>query len=185
MRSLSLGALLLLSACQPRELQVVDASRWVAHTEPDPEPWGAKLNALHFKPNVCAGVELRPDYQRLDETSLMAFLENRGLSVRSERRRPDLVYVIVEDADTRAPVRLRVAILDSATKAGTELSAALGQHGAGSWGVHRSNLAVLGPVGDASHDLAFAAHTGLVCWGVFTIVQGDVPLVVPGGYREI
>jgi hypothetical protein len=91
----------------------------------------------------------------------------------------------VDDARTRRPARLRVAILENADEAGRELADAIAEHGNGSWGIHRSNLAVLGPVGDTSHDLAFAAETKLVCWGVFTVVGSRDTVVIPGGYREL
>ena len=54
-----------------------------------------------------------------------------------------------------------------------------------SWGVHRSNLAVLGPAGDPSDTITFAAVTKLACWGVFTIAETDDAFVVPGGYTEL
>lgn len=143
------------------------------------------MESLHFRSSVCDGETLEPIYQRLDETALVSFLEAHGLEVRVERPRSDLAYITVENARTRTPARLRVAILDSADQAGAELATAIAEHGRGSWGVHRSNLAVLGPVGDAQHDLAFAAQTKLVCWGVFTLSAKRGPIVVPGGYREL
>jgi hypothetical protein len=59
------------------------------------------------------------------------------------------------------------------------------EHGSGAWGVHRSNLAVLGPAGSHADDVTFAAKTKLACWGVFTIAGRDDTFVVPGGYTEI
>jgi hypothetical protein len=59
------------------------------------------------------------------------------------------------------------------------------QHGAGSWGVRRSNLAVLGPIGTMQDDLAFAGKTKLACWGVFSMAGRDDTFAVPGGYREL
>ena len=75
--------------------------------------------------------------------------------------------------------------MKNADEAGRELAEAIAQHGPGSWGVHRSNIAVLGPLGDTDHDLAFAARVKLVCWGVFTIAGQDDTVVIPGGYREL
>jgi hypothetical protein len=92
---------------------------------------------------------------------------------------------VVDDPRTRRPARLRVAILQDADQAGRELADALLQQVEGACGVHRSNLAVLGPVGDPSHDLVFAAQIGLVCWGVFTVRGREDTFVIPGGYREL
>jgi hypothetical protein len=58
------------------------------------------------------------------------------------------------------------------------------QHGQGSWGLHRANLAVLGPIGSAEDDLRFAAKLNLPCWGVFTIAGLDDTFVIPGAYLE-
>jgi hypothetical protein len=60
----------------------------------------------------------------------------------------------------------------------------MSQRGPGAWGVHRSNLAVLGPGGADEEDLAFAARTKLACWGTFTLQAGNDAVVVPGGYME-
>jgi hypothetical protein len=80
--------------------------------------------------------------------------------------------------------RLRVAVLGSATQAGEQLHEAMGQQGNGSWGVHRSNIAILGPAGHMDDVVAFAVKTRLACWGVLTVQQGDDAIVVPGGYLE-
>jgi hypothetical protein len=141
--------------------------------------------ATRFRPGLCDGEDLRPDYDRLDETSLLRFLERQRLDLRVERPRADLIYVNVGGVGTSSPVRLRVAILKTPDEAGRELSEAIVQNGHGSWGVHRANLAVLGPAGDPSDDVVFAAVTKVACWGVFTLAAGDDPIVVPGAYREL
>ncbi|MGC4088526.1 MAG: hypothetical protein QM756_11650 [Polyangiaceae bacterium] len=82
-------------------------------------------------------------------------------------------------------MRMRVAILRNADEAGAELNQGILQHGIGSWGVHRSNLAVLGPIGALTDDMTFAAKAKLACWGVFTIADRDDTFVVPGGYFEL
>lgn len=146
---------------------------------------GSELDRLRFKPGLCDGEDLRPEIARLDETSLIRFLERQNIGVRLERPRADLTYVNLTGAGTQSPVRMRVAILASADEAGRELHQAVLQHGAGSWGVHRSNLAVLGPLGSTEDDLTFAAKTKLACWGVFTIAGRDDTFVVPGAYMEL
>jgi hypothetical protein len=179
---LSAGAL---SACGGRDLELVDGSNWKSFVYERGDPWGEALGSLVFKPEVCDGQDLKPQYEPLDENDLVRFLEGRQIKVRVERPREDLAYVVVDDARTRQPARLRVAILKNADDAGRELAEAIAEHGNGSWGVHRSNLAVLGPVGDTAHDLAFAAELKLVCWGVFTVVGRRDTVVIPGGYREL
>jgi hypothetical protein len=183
-RLLGLCACALL-ACGKKDLELVDGSNWKQHVYERGEPWGEALGDLVFRQEVCEGQDLTPQYRRLDENDLTRFLEQRKIKFEVERPRDDLAYVIVEDARTRRPARLRVAILDNADEAGRELAEAIAEHGNGSWGVHRSNLAVLGPVGDTAHDLAFAAELKLVCWGVFTIVGRRDTVVIPGGYREL
>ena len=153
--------------------------------DPAGGPAGSNLDALRFRAGLCDPEALRPDYARLDETSLIRFLEAQRLDVRVDRPRADLVYLNVANAGTEKPVRLRVAILANADEAGLDLHEAILEHGPGSWGVHRSNLAILGPIGSPEDDIAFAAATKLACWGVFTIAGTDDTFVVPGGYTEL
>ena len=143
------------------------------------------LDAIHFKPGLCDSEDLRPDYARLDERSLVRFLERQHIDARIERPRADLMYLNIGGGGTERPIRLRVAILANADEAGRELHQGILQHGPGSWGVRRSNLAVLGPIGSQSDDIAFAGGTKLACWGVFTIAGTDDTFVVPGGYTEL
>jgi hypothetical protein len=171
--------------CGGRDLELVDGSNWKSFVYERGDPWGEALGSLVFKRDVCEGEDLKPEYERLDENDLVRFLKKRNVKLSIERPREDLAYVIVDDTRTRQPARLRVAILQNADDAGRELAEAIAQHGNGSWGVHRSNLAVLGPVGDTAHDLAFAAEIKLVCWGVFTVVGQRDTVVIPGGYREL
>jgi hypothetical protein len=146
---------------------------------------GAQLDAIRFRPGLCDSDELKPDYARLDETSLLRFLERQHVDARVERPRADLLYVNVGGAGTEKPIRLRVAILATADEAGRELHQGILQHGPGSWGVRRSNLAVLGPIGSPTDDITFAGVTKLACWGVFTIAGTDDTFVLPGGYTEL
>lgn len=140
---------------------------------------------MRFRPNLCEANELKPEYAKLDETHVISFLERQQIDVRIERPRADLVYLNLAGTVAQRPVRLRVAILPDADEAGRELHQAILQHGTGAWGVHRSNLAILGPIGDPTDTVAFAAVTRLACWGVFTIGGTDDTFVVPGGYTEL
>lgn len=167
--------------CAPASaVRVSGADQWRAHVQGEL----GDLSSLRFHAGVCQP-RLRPDRRTLAEADFVEFLRKQNLSVRTERPRADLSYVIVTGAGLQSPVRLRVAVLNSADEAGRELHEALLQHGPGSWGVHRSNLAVLGPVSDTAHSLTFAAKTKLACWGVFTLAGRDDAYVVPGGYLEI
>jgi hypothetical protein len=121
----------------------------------------------------------------LNEGHLIGFLTKQGVDVRVERARADLVYLNLSGVGTQSPVRMRVAILKDRGEAGRELHEGILQHGKGSWGVHRSNLAILGPVGSIEDDLRFAAKLKLPCWGVFTVAGEDDTFVVPGGYMEL
>jgi hypothetical protein len=178
-------ALFIWSGCAGKDLVLVHGANWKTYVYDTNRDSPEELGSLSFREQTCAGWNLAPQYNRLDENALLNLLRRRGLQVSIERPRTDLAYVLVDDTRTRQPARLRVAILNSADEAGRELADALVQHGEGSWGVHRSNLAVLGPVGDTTHDLAFAAEIGLPCWGIFTIRGKEDTFVIPGAYREL
>ncbi|MFZ5891294.1 MAG: hypothetical protein ACOY0T_09610 [Myxococcota bacterium] len=143
------------------------------------------LASIRFKQGLCDGHDLRPDTSLLTEGHIIKFLEKQGVDVRVERQREDLIYLNVSGLGTASPVRMRVAVLKNADEAGLELHQAVLQHGIGSWGVHRSNLAVLGAIGSIDDDLVFAAKSKLACWGVFTVAGRDDTFVVPGGYFEL
>ncbi len=152
-------------------------------------PGGSGPGAFEWRPDVCAQSDLHADYRVLNETNLVAFLHDQQIDARVERQpveahKPDLVFVFVTSPGTSQSVPLRVAILPSADEAGRALYDALLQRGAGGWGLHRSNLAVLGPSGADEDNLAFAAKTRLACWGTFTFVDSGDASVVPGGYTE-
>jgi hypothetical protein len=182
----ALLALHLVGCSNPVMLRMNDGSdaRAYATSRTDEAP-SADPDGLRFKPGVCSAEDLRPDGRLLTEGNLLEFLARQQFDVRIERPRSDLIYVTVTGAGTEAPVRLRVAILKSAAEAGRELHEAILQHGPGSWGVHRSNLAVLGPIGSVPDDLTFAAKTKLPCWGMFIVAGRDDTYAVPGGYREL
>lgn len=145
---------------------------------------GADLGGtLRFKPELCKEEPLAPAFAPLSEESLVRFLKAHQYEVRVLRARADLVYVDVVKGGV--VVRLRVAILKSPHEAGRELHDAMLEHGPGSWGVHRSNLAVLGPIGSVRQVISFVADTKLACWGVVTAAGRDDTFVIPGGYTEI
>jgi hypothetical protein len=187
MRPVGVAIALVLGAggCGGRDLVLAHGAHWQSYVYDSQRDAPELLGSLVFRQKVCAGRELEPEYSPLDENDLSRFLEKQKIHVNVERPRTDLAYLVVDDARTRKPARLRVAILQDSDEAGRELAEALVQHGEGSWGVHRSNLAVLGPVGDPTHDLVFAAEIGLVCWGVFTVRGREDTFVIPGAYREL
>jgi hypothetical protein len=144
------------------------------------DPGSARL-----KPDLCRDVpENSPDRTQLDENALVAFLQHQGFHTKVLRARSDLAYVDVLDAGGSEPVRLRVAILPDAYAAGSDLHNAILEHGPGSWGIHRSNLAILAPIGSMDQILELAGRTKLACWGVLTVAARDDDFVVPGGYME-
>ena len=143
------------------------------------------LGDVHVKSDVCDGVaENKPDATRLDENALTAFLQRQGFQTTIVRARADLVYVDVTSSGGDHPIRLRVAVLDDPQAAGADLHKALLEHGGGSWGVHRSNLAVLAPIGSIDQIMEFAGRSKLACWGVLTVAGRDDDFVIPGGYME-
>ena len=143
------------------------------------------LGSARIKPDLCRDVpENVPETTPLDENALVGFLQRQGFHTKVLRARSDLAFVDVLDAGTSDPVRLRVAILPDGYAAGSDLHNALLQHGPGSWGVHRSNLAVLAPIGSLDQILELAGRTKLACWGVLTVAARDDNFVVPGGYME-
>lgn len=140
---------------------------------------------VRLTPSVCKDVDLTQETRTLSADDFVRFLEQQGLKSEITRARADLVYVDVTNAGTNAPLRFRVATLESAGAAGRDLHVALLQHGEGRWGVHRRNLAVLGPEGSYDDIVAFAARTKLACWGVLTVAGLDDTFVIPGGYAEL
>jgi hypothetical protein len=142
------------------------------------------LGYARFKAEVCKDEPLYPEFYRQTEESLVQFLRAHEAEVTVLRVRRDLVYLDVKYKGGQT-VRLRVAILNSPEDAGHELHEAILEHGPGSWGVHRANLAVLGPIGSLDQVVTFAAETKLVCWGMLTMAGLDDSFVIPGGYMEL
>jgi len=140
---------------------------------------------VRLRASVCADVPLAEERRALHYDDFVQFLRNRGYQCSESKARPDLVYVDVTGPGLPESVRFRVAVLASAGDAGRDLHLAVLQHGKGRWGVHRSNLAVLGPEGTYDDILAFAARSKLACWGVLTLVGLDDTFVIPGGYAEL
>ena len=157
-----------------RDSDVVDLS----HGSPT-----TTLGELRLRPDACNGVDLHPEYRELQVTQLIEFLRASGYELSETRARSDLSYLDLKTPN--GPVRLRVATLDSSRAAGRDLHEAILQHGQGSWGVHRSNLAVLAPSADIEDMVAFALKSRLACWGVLTVAGRDDDFVVPGGYSEL
>lgn len=180
----SLGACLasLALGCAPSRLPRVPA---VDPTEQVAEG-NLTLGEARMLPSVCSGTNLSPETGTLDETSFVGFLKSKGLPTRIEKARTDLFYVEAQvNPETDQWVRLRVAILNTPAQAGRELHEAVLQHGMGAWGVHRGNLAVLGPAGSVDDIVRFAAKTKVSCWGVLTVAGADDAFVIPGNYREL
>lgn len=177
----------LVAGCGPdAQLRVTDGSNWKAYVAS--RGGGAPTSdvaALRFRPGLCDGENLRPETNLLNDGHIIAYLQKQGIDVRVERARADLVYLNLTGVGTQSPVRMRVAILKSKEEAGRELHEGILQHGQGSWGVHRGNLAILGPVSTAEDALRFASRLKLPCWGVFTIAGHDDTFVVPGAYLEL
>lgn len=182
-----MGLSLLLAACGASPaLQLTGGTDYHSFvTDRDGGRAGTDPATLRFRPSLCEASEQKPEYKTLGENDLIEFLARQHIDARIERPRADLTYAILTGAGTRKPVWLRVAILKDASEAGRELHEALLQHGEGSWGVHRSNLAVLGPIASPDDAIAFAATTKLACWGVFTVAGLDDTFVVPGAYTEL
>jgi hypothetical protein len=162
----------------------VDWHRYVVQ-----RPDRGDLLGTRFRPDVCEGFDLRPDYSTLTEANLVRFLHDQRLDVQVqhqavEAQSPDLNYFFVNIPGVAQPVSLRVATLPSADEAGRALSEAIAKRGRGAWGVHRSNLAVLGPAGSSEDDISVAAASKLACWGTFTMDDGGDAIVIPGGYSE-
>lgn len=142
------------------------------------------LGDMRLRPEACSDLNIAPEYRRIGASSLDEFLSSRGYSVEKVPARDDLVYYDVRMKDG-STMRLRVATLGSATEAARDLHQAVLEHGPGSWGVHRSNVAVLAPIGNVSQIVALAVETKLACWGVLTLAGRDDVFVVPGGYVEL
>ena len=183
----SLGALLLLSAaaagCEDPAARTAFL-RTPAGNASDFAVWNTNGPVPRLLPAVCEKEVLTPEFKPLNESDLVTFLEKHNYKTRIVRARRDLVYVdvLISGDDF---VRLRVALLASPSAAGNELHEAILDHGPGSWGVHRSNLAVLAPIGSYSQIVTFASESKLSCWGVLTVAGLDDTLVIPGGYMEL
>ncbi|MDP9151423.1 MAG: hypothetical protein M3O36_15985 [Myxococcota bacterium] len=190
MRRLCLSTGLLLVACTrqaPRLAPNVDWRQQVVASVGSAD--AADLSSLRFRPAVCDHFDLKPESAILNEASFVRFLQGQHFEVQAQRQQvdpknPELHYVFVNVPGMADPVALRVAVLANADDAGRALYEALLQRGPGAWGVHRSNVAVLGPNSSSSDDIAFAATTKLACWGTFTVAGADDVFVIPGAYGE-
>jgi hypothetical protein len=140
---------------------------------------------FRLRPEVCRGADLRPEYGPLRPEEFVRFARAQGWQVEVSASRPELLLLELRSAPNAQPVRLRVAMLADAAAAGRELHEAVLQHGQGTWGVRRSNLAVLGPAASLQEIVRFAAHARLACWGVLTVAGRQEAFVIPGGYAEL
>jgi hypothetical protein len=173
-------------ACAPEALPLpagIDAARYA-----DLSTTG-ESGAPRFNRSLCEGVDLSPDRAKLTEANFVRFIQAQRFEVRVERQQVDeknreLLYVFVRIPGVAEAIPLRVAVLPSSEAAGRSLYEAVLERGAGAWGVHRGNLAVLGPMGSLSDDVAFAGLTKMACWGVFTFAGTDDAFVAEGGYVE-
>lgn len=136
-----------------------------------------------FGREVCKDYDIRPTYTVNGVDDFEQFLRERGFTIRREDPRRDLSYLDITGAGVKN-LRLRVATLPTPIEAGRDLHEAILQHGMGSWGVHRSRLAVLIPPSDTESAVDFASRSKLACWGEMMIAGRDDTFVVPGGYRE-
>jgi hypothetical protein len=150
----------------------------------------AALEAQRFRPDLCDGFDLHPDRGALSEASVVRFLEGRGFGVQIQRQQVDetnreLHFLFVTMAGGAQTLPLRVAVLPTVDAAGRSLYEAVLRRGPGAWGVHRANLAVLGPTtADPGDAVALAGLTKMACWGTFTAAGTDDAFVVPGAYAE-
>lgn len=178
----ALGMVVLSStACsKPSGVQVRGPDKWRSVAQGDL----SDIETLRFKEGICSR-PLKPERSLLGEKDVVNFLRAQGVQVEIERPRADLSYVVVTGQNIVKPVRLRVALLQNSDEAGVELHRALRELGSGAWGVHRNNIAILGPASGFDHSMVFATQTQLACWGVFTVADADEAFVVPGAYLEI
>lgn len=110
-------------------------------------------------------------------------LDAKGIPYKVSVEREDLHLFDVELHGKTT--RLRVATLDTPREAGRHLHQALLEHGMGYWGVHRGNIAVLGPEASVDDAIGFSFETGLACWGVLTAAGRDDTFMIAGGYFEL
>jgi hypothetical protein len=159
--------------------QETDVERLVT----EPPVSGGPGPGVQFKPEVCEGIDLRPPTEYLGVDDLTAFLESRAIPFQVRKLRSNLSLVKIQ-AKNAKDLELRVATLDSPAGAASELHNALLEHGQGSWGLHRANLSVLGPIGSFEDVIGVTAGTGLACWGSLHIAGRDDTFAIGGGYIE-
>jgi hypothetical protein len=185
---LSLGAAVACSVSGGAQLNVKNSGsqgNFVRDVDPDDLDKGGPATGvpnLRYQKEVCQGLDLRPSYSHLSADNFLEQLKTANLEYTVEQARTDLIYVDVKTGEKSS--RFRVATLSSAVEAGRHLHEAILQHGPGSWGIQRSNLAVLGPIGSEDDVVSFAATTKLCCWGTLMVAGRDDAFVVPGGYLQ-
>ncbi len=185
-RGLTLGLVALANGCGSADLHVAGAPPAAHYIESFAgQEASVTLGQVRLKPEVCKDIDTKPAGRPLDAEAFTSFVREQGLEMKTSVARHDLVFVDLTNAGTSAPVRFRVAVLDTPGAAGSELHRALLQHGEGTWGVHRGNLAVLAPRASVDDAIVLAAKTKLACWGTLMIAGRDDTFVVPGGYYEL
>lgn len=142
-----------------------------------------ELGNMRLNATTCQGETLVPEYSRIGASSFLERLTSSGYTFKVLEAREDLSYVDVQTGSDTS--RFRVATLPSAPEAARHLHEALLQHGQGFWGVHRSNVAVLGPPGGLEQVVDFAVASKLACWGVLTVAGRDDSFAIAGGYQEL
>ena len=135
------------------------------------------------------------DIKGLSDADFKVFLQQQGIdigdpvAIRAARSdfaaRDNLVLMKLSKAGENWSILVRVAVSRFPSEAGHGLHEAILFHGTGSWGIHRSNLAVLGPIGSVDRIIAFVGKSKLACWGVLDVAGRDDDFVVPGGYLEL
>lgn len=180
-------ALALTGGCSGGAQLSVDASnQGVTHEirpRSDTGDSATRLSRLRVKEDTCGGYDLAPEQKTLTIQALKSHLKTAGIDYSVEIERDDLHLFDISSGESKA--RLRVAVLPDRRQAGRHLHQALLEHGRGYWGVHRGNIAVLGPQASAKNAVQFATSTGLACWGVLTIAGRDDSFAIPGGYFEL
>ena len=144
------------------------------------------FNLMKIAPQACDKIDTHAVASPLNQEDFSRFLEGQGLKIEPRKARDNLYWYDFPNGDP-APknfVRLRLAVLGDTAHAAADLHQSILEHGPGWWGVRRSNLAVLGPIGNVDQIMEFAGRTKLACWGVLTVGGRDDDFVIPGGYME-
>ena len=161
----------------------IEASDW---EKPKGESGYGKLSNTRFPDSTCTTEQLQQAASESERNpaELVELLKANHLAPKSNRLRADLVLVRFGSEDN--PMLFRVAILKNREAAELHLYKALREHGYGTWGLVRGNLAVLSPEpADPKQVMDFLADSKLACWGALRITGRDDIYAIGGGYTEI